>query len=277
MKKMYFVSATFLTAIALLMVFQGSTLPKSSPNASQNSQDFNYFSFEVNNTDPEKIGYEVIENGEDIGIKSIAISGEWAIISDPFHSNLKKIHLSTGELISGPNIDHSPTPKRNIWLGDLAIFQGNIYVCAMDSIFSFNQDLQKVSSWKVERGTKKIWKCEEDQLQILLGYRQLENLDIELSLLSFTEDGVMTEITQKIPQSEYRKKALQTTASGIAYSTKQLGNGYEFHSEEGHVFPLSSDIPKVLTYDANNVAFSTNRLVYFTSDSKTFHLFSHTF
>ena len=252
-------------------------LPFKFSDQSKSIKNSKVLTLKMSNSDPNRIGYEVWEQDEDIGVKSIYIHENEILLVDTYHSNLKRIYLKDGSMEAGPSLSQLSGAESGIWLRDLAVFKDKIYVCSdMDSIYVFNMNLVREKAIPVPRGRKYVYDCNPDTLTFFLDSKQREDLSIDYQLLSITDENSYEAIVKTIPIEPYSKIRLQKYTHGRAYEISTDPKEHFIKTEVGKVFIDSSFTP-ISGYDAMNIDYNSKYLAYFDSDPEKFTLYYYQF
>jgi hypothetical protein len=228
--------------------------------------------FKVNNADPLQIGYKTYTDDESIGVKGICVDGEYAYITDVYHTSIKRINITTGELLSSKPLSNLPSDKSGIWLREISVFNNKIYVTSdMSSIYVFSLELELIQSIPVLKGRKKIESINEKNIEILLYENQLADKSIEKTLFSIDKNGDTSTIKRQMPIQEYKKVLSQKRVQGKSFQEYSKNNRY-YLKNEYCIIELSNPIPDINTYDARNLNFDFTSLVFFDSTPAEFTL-----
>lgn len=229
--------------------------------------------FKVNNDNPRQIGYKTYTDDESIGVKGICVDGEFAYISDVYHTCIKRINITTGELLSSKPLSNLPSDKSGIWLRDVTVFNNKIYVTSdMSLIYVFSLDLELIQSIPVLNGRKNIESIDEKSIEILLFDNQLADKSIEKTLFLIDKNGDTSTIKRQTPILEYQKILSQKRVQGKSFQKYSTNNTYYFKNEYC-IIQLSNPIPDIKTYDASNLNFNFKTLVFFDSNPEEFTLY----
>lgn len=234
---------------------------------------FNKWIFKVNNNNPRQIGYKTYTDDESIGVKGICVDGEFAYISDVYHTCIKRINITTGELLSSKPLSNLPSDKSGIWLRDVTVFNNKIYVTSdMSLIYVFSLDLELIQSIPVLNGRKNIESIDEKSIEILLFDNQLADKSIEKTLFLIDKNGDTSTIKRQTPILEYQKILSQKRVQGKSFQKYSRNNKYYFKNEYC-IIELSNPIPDIKNYDASNLNFNFKTLVFFDSNPEEFTLY----
>lgn len=229
--------------------------------------------FKVNNDNPRQIGYKTYTDDESIGVKGICVDGEFAYISDVYHTCIKRINITTGELLSSKPLSNLPSDKSGIWLRDVTVFNNKIYVTSdMSLIYVFSLDLELIQSIPVLNGRKNIESIDEKSIEILLFDNQLADKSIEKTLFLIDKNGDTSTVKRQTPILEYQKILSQKRVQGKSFQKYSTNNKYYFKNEYC-IIELSNPIPDIKTYDASNLNFNFKTLVFFDSNPEEFTLY----
>jgi len=183
---------------------------KDNLNDTIKNYDYKMWTFKVNNEDSNNIGYEEYKEDESIGPKSLVVCGNYVYITDVYHSNIKEVNITTGEMRSSKRY-LSKTTSGNFsrsWFRDIAIFNDKIYVTTdKDSIFCFSKKLSLLQSIPTLKGDKHIFSIEENELLVYLNDHQLPNHSVQIELLSINKDGQSLNVKKQISIEDYEKKS----------------------------------------------------------------------
>lgn len=218
------------------------------------------FTFRVDNSKPEAIGYINNHSGPepdwDIAIQSIYLDGNQAFLVDQYHGNVKRIDLLTGQMISSDKVSTRPYP----WIRDVAVFHDKVYVSDdFDSIFVFNKDLSRALAFSIcSRSPKFFIAITPQMLDVYVQLKDtIAHIDTMNQIVGY-EDGHL------YPYD---------LAHGKKYEicTK---NGKQYFKADNIDLELTKPIPDLTCcYDAINVDFNSRYLVYFDANEKEFTLY----
>jgi hypothetical protein len=229
--------------------------------------------FKVNNADPGQIGYKTYTDDESIGVKAICVDGEYAYIADVYHTSVKRINITTGELLSSKPLSNLPSDESGIWLRDISIFNNKIYVTSdMSSIYVFSLDLELLQMISVLKGRKNIESINENNIEIFLYDNQLADKSIEKTLLSIDKNGDTATIKKQTSIQEYKKLLSQERVQGKPFQVYTKNSRSYFKNEYG-IIELSNQVPDIKTYDVRNLNFNLSSLVFFDSTPTEFTLY----
>ena len=221
--------------------------------------------FLVDNSNPDSIGYEVWEMDENIGVKAISIHDGHIYITDVYHSNIKKISINNGSMMSSVSISNLPPSKSGVWLRDISSFNNKLYVTSdRDSIYVFSEDLRYEEAIECVKGRKTIFNVGDDSLFIYLGETQLENKDIEFDLMYIGKNDRISQVSKTLSIEEYGRKNSFKETLGKRYKVF-IEDGKSFVETENGTIKIEGNIPVINDYDARNIDFDNNHLVYFDS------------
>lgn len=236
----------------------------------QHENPFQQWGFTTSQTDPNQIGYFSVPDGEDISIRSISLWGEHAILVDSYFSNLKKVNLKTGEMTVSQQIGNGTTLETGLWLRESVVLGDYVYVCALDSIFQFNEALELTARFATPRGTKRVWKKDEEQVWIYLSSEQKEDLTIESQFMIIQKSGEMMPETMWYKSDAIHEQRVQSRTNGLVYQWEDEKK--QLHTPYGN-YPLEREIPFISEYDAINVDFSKDVVVFFSMEPEELRLY----
>lgn len=230
----------------------------------------NEISLVVSNDNPESIGYKVWETDEDEGAKSICIYEKSIYLTDVYHDNIKRIDIETGQVVSSQRIPRDPKHfDDKLWLRDIAFFDGSIYVTSdLGYVFVLDSSLKMTDRINIERGQPYFFSEKEEYLSVFINANQSEDLSIEVDLLIIRKGGNHKRVKEIIQVDEYKQRTTN-------YYTKGKIVNYD---RGGHVktdywdVSLNEPIPKITKYDARNIDYTRNRLIYFNSTPEQLEL-----
>lgn len=109
------------------------------------------FAVQVDNSNPDQIGYEKYANEGPITITSMIIEGANIYLVDRYHKNIKKINIWTEELLASNVLNNDMQP----WLQDLAFFNDMLVVLTdLDTSYMMTKGLNNIESFKTNNGKK---------------------------------------------------------------------------------------------------------------------------
>ncbi len=240
----------------------------------EESHIYKKWQFKIDNKNAEGIGYKIYTDDESIGVKSICIEGEYAYITDVYHTSIKQININTGEIKSSKSLSPLPADNAGIWLRDIAVFNDKIYAPAdRDTIYVFSKELNLLQSIPVKNRKKKyIEKINPDGIEIFFdNYESTDSAD-EITLLFVDKKGEVSTIKKKIPKEEINQNQSQTAIQGKPYKT-YIKNGKNYFECEYGTVELENPIPEIREYGASNFNFNASALVYFDSTPNEFTLY----
>lgn len=248
-------------AIIILLLFAGCSSQQEEktkvPNDTIQRQviSFNKWVFKIDNENPDNIGYKVYTDDESIGVKGIYPADDYVYITDVYHTNIKRINIKTGELVSSKCLASKPADESGIWLRDIAMLDNNIYVTSdRDSIYVFNLELKYLYAISTEKGRKHFEKVTQDFLLVN-------------NLLRINKNGNVTKV------KEAADNVLRETVQGKEFKKYEKEGKYYFQSQYGAI-ELKYPIPKIQAYSgAENFNFNSSTLVYFNSTPTEFILY----
>ena len=197
-----------------------------------------YYEFSFDNSNPSFFGFELIENDESVGPKSIIIYNKFAFIVDTYHSNIKRVNLLNGELISSPKLE-----EQRAWLRDIIEHNGKLYVLAdLNQNFILDKNLNLLSTFALPSGPKYGIGKKDGYLSIYSGGKLL--------LLGQNEELIGTETAFYDVINQPRNKVFHVNDSII---TTEYGQFYH----EG-LFETTWKF-----YDSINFDYDDSKLVFF--------------
>lgn len=230
-------------------------------------KEYSKFSFPTTTTDPSGMGYKTVSAGPDIGVSSILLLGGSAILVDTYFSNLKMIDLGSGNVTAvSQTVGEGIVLESAVWLGEASVFNDSIYVIGFDDIYVFDDSLNQARAIQVNRGPKEIWSKSDEFLCFHLDGIQYEDLTVEWTLLCISYMGEVMRRKELVGPDVNAKKRRENRSGGIPYQVESDSSGY-FLEAQGEVYELYSDIPSVIRTDANNVAFDSDKVIFFSSNS----------
>lgn len=224
-------------------------------------KDCKEFYFQVDNHKSKCFGYEYWEEDEDVGVKSIALNGDFAYLVDTYHTNIKRINLHNGSISSSTPLRQVPASKSGVWLRDITIFNDKVYVTSdRGQIYLFDLDLKVVDSIRTKFGVTTIFQKTLDSLVIYLGEEQLPDKSIEYDLLVIEKENKISSLKKRVSLSDYKSQG--SDVFGKKYEQYTEG-GKNFLKTEYGVFHLRSAIQPITEYSARNIDFTSNKIAYF--------------
>ena len=230
------------------------------PGASCGSQaivEATKYRFAIDNDDQQHLGYKRWEMDEDQSVISICLYRDFAYLADSYHSNVKRVDLHSGQLISSPHI----SSLQYAWPTDVAVIDSSVLVsCVVDSIYVLELNLEPRMSFPIEgRHQKFFWRVTDSTLDV-----SIVNDETTVSVGKDSTIGTYRFGMSPLPWS---------SAHGKEYSTFEK-NGRHFFECEYFQLELEDSLPPFRDkYDAINVDFDSSRLVYYDVDEKQFTLY----
>jgi hypothetical protein len=218
-------------------------------------------SFPVNNESIDSIGYEEYDDGPDIGITSMIIYQNYAYLIDKFHGNVKRINLTSGEIITSEvlNLNHQP------WINDAVVFHQQLLVLSdLDTCYKLSLDLMHKEFFLLKSGDKFFTKINQSPHIYNLLTQECVKLDFNHEL-SVNEDSCsMPDIWSKSNLIKPYKCVSAEKNRFIVFLNNKI--------------QLQTDFPdKLLRYEARNMDFDENRLTYFEYSENRFIIHVYTY
>lgn len=262
--------------IILLMFFIGCSSHQGDmahDTIQKQSTSFKKWVFKVDNNNSNSIGYKIYTDDESIGVKGICIDGDYVYITDVYHTNIKRINTSTGEIKSSKSLSVLPADDAGVWLRELAVFNDKIYAPAdRDTIYVFSKDLSLLQSIPVKNREKKyIESIDTNGIEIFFNNYESTGKAGEITLLFVNKKGEVSTIKKQI-QKEEEKQQSETTIQGKPFKT-YTKNGKDYFECEYGTIELKTPIPEIKEYGALNLNFNSSTLVYFNSTPTEFILY----
>jgi hypothetical protein len=227
------------------------------------------FSFPCNNSDYKCFGYEVWEDDEDVGVKSISLDENNAYLTDVYHNNIKKVNIEDGTITSSIPIRNTPPSKSGLWLRDITIFNNKLYVTSdIDSIYVFDKDLTLIETIASYKGTKTFYRVTNDSLFIYLNSRQMPNKTILFDLQLITKTDSKKRINLTIPINKYKENSLLKDVQGNSY---QITDNYIL-TKYGKLL-LNTPLYEITGYIARNIDFKKDELAFYITNQSTLRLY----
>lgn len=216
------------------------------------------YTFAINNDDSRQFGYKKWEMDEDQSVISVCLFDDYVYLADRYHSNIKRIDLRTGRLISSSPI----SSEMYAWLSDIAVIDNSVFVsCVVDSIYVLELNLEFRKSFPIGgRLQKFFWEVTEKTLDV--------SIQFEGKVVSISKDSTIGLYRSAQPLWGW------SSAHGKEYSTAKEEGRHYFECE---YFALELEGPLPLLWEdkfnAINVEFDSSRLVYYDVDEKQFTLY----
>ncbi|WP_194778409.1 hypothetical protein [Pararhodonellum marinum] len=200
----------------------------------------------VDNLDTCKPGFGYFKDSESIAINSIILDGSFCLLLDPYHSNIKKVNLLTGEVKCS---DSSVITSRPV---SLITSEGLIYVLTYSTTsYIFNEDLKLIKEFDLPTN-KKYFVGFEGEYIILFNFLYDE-------IITISKNGDIIE--KKSGNFDF-----QRYSHGKAFEIVEKRNS-SFLKTETREFDLGRKFPHTWDYyDSFNVDFDDKKIVYFSSN-----------
>lgn len=217
------------------------------------------YKLKIDNSDFTKIGYKSYETDQSRGPVSICLVKQFIYLVDNYHGNVKEIDILNGEIT---NSSAKLSSKKNPWPRDIAYFNEKFYVtCDIDSIYILNKRLEALSKIPILGNSPKYFtNITRDSIGIYI-----EN---EYKLIYLKKNNLISNHIKSIELTPY------LDAHGKKYAIYQKLNNEDFIKTEFLDFKLEDIFPDISTkYDAINIDFDENTLVYFDINEEYLELF----
>lgn len=229
------------------------------------------YSFNVKNSSVDSFGFELYIDDESTGAKSLSIDSDFVYITDAYHSEVKKININTGEIVSSRN--NSPNYLQSFkQFNDIIVFNDNVLIPAYDSLYTFSKQLKLLNSIKIQRGEKYIERVDSDKLFIYINDHQLSDLSTEYEYLVVDKANSVSTIKENISIGDYEKKSKIKKIQGKNYDIYSNEGKTYFRCEYGTI-ELKTMVPEIKHYAARNLNFNKSTLVFFDSTPKKLTLY----
>lgn len=200
----------------------------------------------VDNFDTCKPGFEYFKESESIAINSIILVNSFCFLLDPYHSNIKKVNLLTGEIKCS---DSSIITSRPV---SFLITDGLIYVLTYSTTnYIFNEDLELVKKFDLPTNKKYFVGFEGEYI----------------NLYNFLYDEIITVSKNgDIMEKKSGNFDFQRYSHGKAFEIVDKTHSSFLKTETGE-FDLGRKFPHTWDYyDSFNIDFDDQKIVYFSSN-----------
>lgn len=236
------------------------------------------FVFKVDNKDSgaTQFGYFAAQNDAHVGVRGIALEGQYVYLSDTWHKSIKKVDIQKGEIVASKTLN----ARNKFTLADVTVFNDKLFVITDDTVvFVLDKNLTLLNTLSVPQDYNKnlgeykpIYWQTQDTLILhpeLEHGEQLSDFRIPVKLIYIDKNNRVTSEIKILKPNEFYDK--RNYIKGKSYKEFQQDEKYYFKTDYGNL-PLPSAIPALKRYGAINFDFNENTLVYFDMDSTKFEL-----
>jgi hypothetical protein len=243
---------------------------------------FKQFRYLIDQRDTSQFGFRFSENDEATGIRSICIYGSFAFFTDPFHGNIKKVNLTTGEIKSSVVLD-----KRFECLREIAILHEKLFIITdRENIFVTDTSLSKINEIKIDkyRGEKKIYYQSKDTFcffRPLEDINELQNQSYQIFAVKFYNTGsFLLDTLYFNDYNSFENSSLGRNSQnvrGMKYEViKKAGNFYLIN--QFGTYRVKEDVPLTSKYyNSINIDFMPSKIVFFDSTPQELILSIYTY
>lgn len=214
----------------------------------------------VDNKNIDSIGYESVNDGNDLSIASIFLYRNSLILADNFYGNIKIIDLNSGTIKSSARL----SIYRNPWISDIIVFKSKIVVSSyLDSMYVLDLNLKPNFSIYCPIGEKFFVSMNDSTFTVFNS--------IKSECYHFN--------------SEFKVDTINSCFIDI-WGKASFLKSYDYVTMKNEKFiilpqskiKLNTDFPeKLIPYEGFNLDFNGNQLVYFeiVKNKVVFHIYKY--
>jgi hypothetical protein len=219
--------------------------------------------FLANNSNPRMIGFLHIQHEQSICIKNMVLENNYVYFADPVHSNVKRIDLLNGEILTSAALTN-----RKFTLGEITILNDTIHVFSdQDVIYSTSKTFQYYDSFLINdfRWDKTILfqnAIESIITRPVQDVFQKSDLNMRAKVLRLM--GFNWFKSDSIELGSWENSNLQLhSIRGKYYEVGEIDSTPYISTPFGK-YLLQNRIPNTSKYyDSENLDFNSNSLVYY--------------